>query len=267
MRPPLTHADRAAARQYAAPLALACTVGPGRPEGRDRPRTWSVIDRRVVTQAGSAAFRLLPRTLRPPPEWRRPPRTIATLYRAAAEQPKPGFVGGASGGPACAAAAVQPPAPRPAGPPGAMRAGVPRPSAVCGAGRPLAGASFLRHCGPAARPGARAVGPWARAARCSGRPAPAARIRAPPSWAARARPLSAVPAPPGLAAVGGLPARLRFWGAGVPRSGPLLAFGWPPAWFPARPPLRGASALLWRAVARRECGQKVIGWTAPTGPG
>lgn len=80
MRPPLTHADRAAARQYAAPLALASTVGPGRPEGRDRPRTWSVIDRRVVTQAGSAAFRLLPRTLRPPPEWRRPPRTIATLY-------------------------------------------------------------------------------------------------------------------------------------------------------------------------------------------
>lgn len=33
MRPPLTHAGRAAARQYAAPLALACTVGPGRPRG------------------------------------------------------------------------------------------------------------------------------------------------------------------------------------------------------------------------------------------
>lgn len=133
---------------------------------------------------------------------------------------------------------------------------------------PLRGPSFLRHCGPAARPGARAVGPWARAARCSGRPAPAARLRAPPPWSAQARPLSAVPAPPGLAAVGGLPVRLRFWGAG---GFPLLAAAdlgaVPPPDFRPRPPLRGASALLWRAVARRECRQKVIGWTAPTGPG
>ena len=253
MRPPLTHAGRAAARQYAAPLALACTVGPGRPEGRDRPRTWSVIDRQVVTQAGSAAFRLLPRTLRPPPKWRRPPRTIATRYRAAAEQPKPGFVGGASGGPACAAAAVQPPAPRPAGPPGAMRAGVPRPSAVCGAGRPPCGGRPF--CATAAQRPALARGPLGL-----GRAPPGARAARPPPRAfARRRlgprgrgPCRRFRRPPGWPPLAASLRASAFGGPGFPAPGRCWPWAGPPPGFPPRPPLRGASALQWRAVARRD---------------
>ena len=268
MRPPLTHAGRAVARQYAAPLALVCTVGPGRPRG-PRQAPYLVCHRQTGGHASGQ------RRVSAPTPYAAPAAKMAATsanYRhivpsgcAAAEA---GVRRGGQRRPRVRGCRRSAPRSSPRWAPGRnARRGAQTLRGVRRWPSPLRGPAFLRHCGPAARPGARAVGPWARAARCSGRPAPAARSRAPPPWPARARPLSAVPAPPGLAAVGGLPARLRFWGAGGSRSGPLLAFGWPPAWFPApAPPARRKRLAVARSRAPK-CRQKVIGWTAPTGPG
>lgn len=260
-------------------LALAVTVGPGRPKGRDRPPTWSIIGRQVVTQAISAAFQPLPRTLRPPPEWRRPPRTIAALYppssgpvvrrqgrRSASGRGLCGRLTGRLS--ACMVARLycalrQPPglAPR-SWRPGLWGLGSACPARFCVLG------GCLRR-GRAARPLLWAVfGPrlWALLA-C----APSPRRIASRARLARCPPLSA------LAGAGRLPGPGLLWApAGGRRYRPPVAL-WPPwavpppgipsaappavawgSWCVNRQRLRGAQRLALARSRAPRCGQKVL---------
>lgn len=179
---------------------------------------------------------------------------------------------GSSGGPAAAPRArlppFSPPLLAPLGPRAQCAPGCPDPPWYAALAVPLAGAVLfapLRPSGPPWR-----AGRWALGARrpVLGPPGPR---RAHSRAAALARACAA------LVGGSGSPRAGRRWrppcappllgGRGCPLRAAAGLKAVPPPVCRPRPPLRGASALLWRAVARRECRQKVIGWTAPTGPG